>query len=55
MPYFGCDDVERLGEQVRDGGGRVLAGPIRMPGGTILVAMDPQGAVFAAWSGTYDD
>jgi predicted enzyme related to lactoylglutathione lyase len=29
--------------------------PTDVPGGKILVAQDPQGAVFGLWSGNYDD
>jgi hypothetical protein len=31
----------------------VLDGPIRIPQGSIRVLGDPQGALFAAWSGEY--
>lgn len=55
MPYFGHEDVDGLLAQVGDLGGRVLNGPIRMPQGSIAVLGDPQGAVFAAWTGRYED
>jgi predicted enzyme related to lactoylglutathione lyase len=55
VPYFGHEDVNRLLEEVPARGGKVLNGPISMPGGAIGVISDPQGAVFAAWTGTYDD
>ena len=55
MPYFGHEDVERLVEEVGGLGGRVYNGPIRMPQGSIAVLGDPQGAVFAVWTGEYDD
>jgi uncharacterized protein len=55
VPYFGHEDVNRLLEEVPARGGKVLNGPIRMPAGAIGVVSDPQGAVFAAWTGTYDD
>jgi uncharacterized protein len=55
MPYFGHEDVERLLDEVGGHGGQVLSGPMRMPAGTIAVLRDPQGAVFAVWSGQYDD
>ncbi len=55
MPYFGHDDVDRLVEDGGGPGGRVLNGPIRMPQGSIAVFGDPQGAVFAVWTGEYDD
>jgi uncharacterized protein len=55
MPYFGHEDVERAIDDVPGRGGRVLAGPIQMPQGAIGVFTDPQGAVFALWTGEYDD
>jgi hypothetical protein len=55
MPYFGHDDVDRAVEDVPGLGGEVLNGPIRMPQGSIGVFADPQGAVFALWTGSYDD
>jgi predicted enzyme related to lactoylglutathione lyase len=55
MPYFGHEDVERLAGEVEGVGGRVLNGPLRMPQGTIAVLADPQGAVFALWTGEYED
>jgi uncharacterized protein len=55
IPYFGHEDVDRAIEQVPALGGQVLNGPMRMPQGSIAVFMDPQGAVFSVWSGTYDD
>jgi hypothetical protein len=55
MPYFGHDDVERLVREIDGAGGRVFSGPVRMPSGMFAVLGDPQGAVFAAWTGEYDD
>jgi uncharacterized protein len=55
MPYFGHDDVHRLIEGIGGLGGRVFDGPIRMSEGEIAVLGDPQGAVFAVWTGAYDD
>jgi predicted enzyme related to lactoylglutathione lyase len=55
MPYFGHEDVDRLLGEVGDLGGQVLNGPMRMPQGSIAVLGDPQGAVFAVWSGEYHD
>ena len=55
MPYFGHDDVERLVQDGGGPGGRVHTGPIHMPQGTVAVLGDPQGAVFAVWTGEYDD
>jgi uncharacterized protein len=55
MPYFGHADVDALANEVGDLGGQVLNGPVRMPQGSIVVLADPQGAVFAAWTGQYED
>jgi uncharacterized protein len=55
MPYFGHEDVDRLVEEIAGLGGRLLNGPVRMPQGSIAVFGDPQGAVFAAWTGQYED
>jgi uncharacterized protein len=55
MPYFGHEDVQRLIDEVDGLGGRLLNGPVHMPQGTIAILADPQGAVFALWSGEYED
>ena len=55
MPYFGHEDVDRLVGEAGGLGAQVLAGPMRMPQGSIAVLSDPQGAVFGVWTGEYDD
>jgi len=55
MPYFGHDDVVGLTESIGDHGGRLYNGPMHMPQGSIAIFGDPQGAVFAAWTGQYED
>lgn len=55
MPYFGHEDVDRLVGEIGDLGGRLYNGPVRMPQGSIAIFGDPQGAVFAAWTGQYED
>ena len=55
MPYFGHEDVERLAGEIDGLGGRLLTGPMPMWQGAIAVFGDPQGAVFAVWTGVYDD
>jgi len=55
MPYFGHEDVDRALAEIPDLGGQVLAGPMRMPQGSIAVFADPTGAVFALWTGQYED
>jgi predicted enzyme related to lactoylglutathione lyase len=55
MPYFGHEDVERLAGEIGGLGGQLYNGPIQMPQGKIAILGDPQGAVFAVWTGQYDD
>jgi uncharacterized protein len=55
LPYFGHEDVERVVGEVGGLGGKVYSGPIQMPQGTIAILGDPQGAVFALWTGQYED
>ena len=46
--YFGVDDIDAAKQRVETAGGRVLQGPVEVPGGGwILNGQDPQGAVFA--------
>lgn len=54
MPYFGHEDVDALVAEIDGFGGTVFNGPMRMPQGSIAVVGDPQGAVFAVWTGEYD-
>jgi uncharacterized protein len=45
--YIGVDDIDRATAAVTAGGGRILNGPMEIPGGEYaLNAMDPQGAAF---------
>jgi uncharacterized protein len=55
MPYFGHEDVERVVGEVGGLGGQLYNGPIQMSQGTIAILADPQGAVFAVWTGSYED
>ena len=55
MPYFGHEDVNRLVDEIGAAGGRVFNGPVPLAAGSIAVLGDPQGAVFAVWTGRYDD
>jgi len=55
MPYFGHEDVELLVREIGGAGGQVFNGPVQMPQGTIAVLRDPQAAVFAVWTGAYED
>jgi predicted enzyme related to lactoylglutathione lyase len=54
MPYFGHEDVDGLVGQIDGLGGRLYNGPVALPNGRIAVLADPQGAVFAVWTGEYD-
>jgi len=55
IPYLGHEDVDRLAAEVADLGGTALSDVMRMPQGAMVPVADPQGAVFAAWTGEYDD
>ena len=56
MPYFGIEDLDAALSRVPDLGGQVVARKMDLPGGSIAVFTDPQGALFAAlWSDSYDD
>jgi predicted enzyme related to lactoylglutathione lyase len=46
--YFNVDDIEAAAARVKDSGGRVLNGPLQVPGGSWIVqCSDPQDAMFA--------
>ncbi|MEC3911970.1 VOC family protein [Sphingobium sp. CR2-8] len=46
--YFAVADIDAAVEKVTAGGGKVLNGPMEVPGGAwIIQATDPQGAMFA--------
>ena len=55
LPYFGHDDVDALVGEIDGLGGQLFNGPAQLPNGRIAVLSDPQGAVFAVWTGEYDD
>jgi uncharacterized protein len=55
LVYFGVDDLEAAAEQIGSSGGTVMVPPVDVPGGRILVASDPQSAVFALFAGRFDD
>ncbi len=45
--YVGVDDIDRAAQAVRAGGGKVVNGPMEIPGGEYaLNGVDPQGALF---------
>jgi predicted enzyme related to lactoylglutathione lyase len=46
--YFKVPDVKAAAERVKAGGGKVLMGPMEVPGGGWIVnCVDPQGAHFS--------
>jgi predicted enzyme related to lactoylglutathione lyase len=48
LHYVLVDDVRRAIEAVTAGGGKVVAGPMEVPGGDLIAqCVDPQGAMFA--------
>jgi predicted enzyme related to lactoylglutathione lyase len=55
LVYFGSDSVDDDAGRIGELGGTVMMPPMPVPGGHILVAQDPQGAVFALLSGRFDD
>jgi uncharacterized protein len=54
LPYFGHEDIDRLTPEIDGLGGKVHNGPVHLPHGSFSVLGDPQGAVFAVWTGPYD-
>ena len=46
--YFNVDAIDAAVKRVNDGGGKVVNGPMEVPGGSwIINGVDPQGAMFA--------
>ena len=46
--YFNVDDIDIAARRAKAGGGRIIDGPIEVPGDRwILQCTDPQGAIFA--------
>ncbi len=51
MHYATVDDVNAAAERVKKMGGKVINGPMPVPGGDLIVhCQDPQGGVFAMYS-----
>ena len=55
LVYFGTESVDDGAGRIAELGGTVLVEPTDVPGGRIVVAQDPQGAVFALLAGRFDD
>ena len=54
LPYFGHADADALHGRIGELGGRALSEPMDIGAGRIAVLADPQGAVFAVWTGDYN-
>jgi uncharacterized protein len=55
LVYFGADDLDAAAATIVAQGGVVIMPRTEVPGGEIVVAQDPQGAVFALFAGRFDD
>jgi uncharacterized protein len=55
LVYFGADDIASSTARAGELGGATLIEPTNIGPGTISVLQDPQGAVFALYSGQFDD
>jgi predicted enzyme related to lactoylglutathione lyase len=55
LVYFGTEDVDRDAARIGEAGGQVIVPPLDVPGGRVLVAQDPEGAVFGLFAGRFDD
>jgi hypothetical protein len=54
LVYFGTSDIDASVATATEHGASVLAGPLDIAMGRIAVLADPQGAVFALYSGNFD-
>jgi predicted enzyme related to lactoylglutathione lyase len=54
LVYFGVEDLDASMARVEELGGAKLAGPIPIGPGTLGFVQDPQGAVFALYTGVFD-
>ena len=55
LVYFGTDDIDAANDQITASGGTVILPKMPVPGGEILIAQDPQGAIFGLFAGRFDD
>jgi predicted enzyme related to lactoylglutathione lyase len=53
-PYFGVEDLDAAMAKVRELGGQVLQDPVPIPEGRFVSLLDPFGATFSIWEGSYD-
>ncbi|MBL8137596.1 MAG: VOC family protein [Acidobacteria bacterium] len=49
--YVKVPDVVQAADRVRASGGTIVNGPADVPGGQVVMGVDPQGAAFALYSG----
>jgi uncharacterized protein len=55
MPYFAVEGLDDAIAKIEERGGGIIVPPRQLPAGRIMVARDPQGAVFAMWEGELHD
>ena len=55
LAYFGTDDIDASVAKVAELGGTALSGVMDIGVGKIAPIQDPQGAVFALYSGQFED
>jgi hypothetical protein len=55
LVYFGSGDIDADLAKISELGGKTVVGTLHIGMGKIAVAQDPQGAVFALFSGNFDD
>jgi uncharacterized protein len=55
LVYFGSADADADAARIGELGGQVMVPPLDVPGGRVLVAQDPQGAVVGLLAGRFDD
>jgi uncharacterized protein len=55
LAYFVSEDTDAHAGRITELGGQLVVPPLDVPGGRILVAQDPQGAVFGLFAGRLDD
>ncbi|MEV6316565.1 VOC family protein [Streptomyces sp. NPDC051776] len=53
-PYFAADSADRAAERVRERVATVAVGPLEFGKGRLVVAADPEDAVFGIWQGEID-
>ena len=54
LAYFTVESMDDAAARIPELGGKVLVPPMEVPAGRLLVAGDPQGAVFALFEGEVD-